>query len=245
MAHSFSCPPREYNQLHNGTRERPPTSNRNGNTRRCWANTASSTLTTDAKADGIFSVCLSWDGFTLNCLTPHHTVCWQKKELTNLTVLAIKVWIAITGICVDSIFTLAPVLAGRWLTLVTVYTHTRTHRFRGDGWLKSQSNCENMCFNHLTLVTGPERRLEENNTDINEKLQTLGRLLLCVCVCVCLTHGFVIVLEHLPGLLHRAGFFNALPLQVAWLKLFKDLAVVPAQATQHRVGCLLRHKHSS
>lgn len=68
----------------------------------------------------------------------------------------------------------------------------------------------------------------------------------CVCICVCATYSFLIILEPLPGFLHRARFLFALPLQVGFVNhFFKMAAVVPALANQHSVCRLLRHKHSS
>lgn len=161
--------------------------------------------------------------------------------LTDLTVFAAEVWFAPTDIRVDPILTLTSVLAGRRFTLVTVYTGNNQKQEEVLSFRFISATIWDVQYEAgLTNITGPEFPLKEKEKTAVSLQWTIYHL----CVWVCVAYSFFVVLEALPGLLHGAGLFSALPLQVVFLKLLKAAAVVAALTDQHRVRLLLRHKHS-
>lgn len=119
---------------------------------------------------------------------------------------------------------------------------THKHRFRAEGVLSL--HCENSSYRGIRPRTPSET--ETWMLMRNLRVQPLYTWKLIIIFCFFATYSFLIILKHLPGLLHRAEFLFTLSLQVVFVKHFlKMAAVVPALAKQHRVCRPLRHKYSS
>ena len=115
----------------------------------------------------------------------------QPFILTDLAVLAIEVRFAITNVRLDPIFTFTSILAGGWLTLVTVYTQVHNTNTQLQ-WRRRQVKSHYEVFVFRSSYQRRRPRIpsdRETGTLLrnfrNFRVQQIWIWMMCVCVCVC------------------------------------------------------------